>query len=248
LVRARDHGCICASSDYRCHRRTRRLDDLQYEIWTRIQETADDSELQEKHIRTCDACDRAGWALTTIKPTTMAGATALFVFAPADDGLPGSDYEWHLPALANASRGAAETGHPDAELFQLGLKILTLANEAKSAGGPFNQVEEAVMWWRRENPRPKDPSLGIVWERREAVVKRECGYEQADARWSKAIAEMYDVRLDIAEWVSNSVDAILIKTHLLQSYKDDKIISIDFEEKIERSIDRDLRHLARVKA
>jgi hypothetical protein len=88
----------------------RRLDDEQYRVWGRLQETEgpDEEALKAEHNRLCEAADEARLALTKIRPTTAAGAGALVAYVR--DDLEDGDMEWHLPTLANAANALRGMG------------------------------------------------------------------------------------------------------------------------------------------
>jgi hypothetical protein len=226
----------------------RRLDDKQYEMWCAFQETANEP-LERDHARVSAAAHEAAWALTKIRPTTAAGATALFTYV-CDDvaGLEGGE-EWALPAIANATIGAKVAAHADAVLFDLGEKILTTATDVCRAHWPHNQAEEAMIAWRKKNPAPNGTKALAKWKGREATAKRECGLDTAEAKWDAACSELSDLREEIADFVVSTSDGLEIKKSIVASYEDSRIVSIDsLEHDIVVSMQRDLKHLRRMKS
>jgi hypothetical protein len=154
----------------------RRLDE-QYQMWCTLQEQNYDSvTLESAQARVSDAAHKAGWALTKIKPTTAAGAVALFGYVLADVEL---KRYWHLPALSNATTAAKQTEHADADLFVLGNKIITAASDACYASPRHDKAEEAEASWLSQNPQPDDESAFSKWCEQLSAVKLECQYDEA---------------------------------------------------------------------
>jgi hypothetical protein len=189
----------------------RRLDDVQFEMWSGLQETEEDNPvLNDKHARASDAAHKAAWALTEIRPTTAAGATALFTYVCADSSLRHRD-EWPLPALANAAIGAKQIAHADAELFDLGEKILAAAADAMHSSQHHNEAEEAIGDWRKQNPMPKTAKALARWKRRYAAASRACGFDKADAKWSGDCFKLMKLTEEIGDFAVNTADGIEIK-------------------------------------
>jgi hypothetical protein len=140
-----------------------RLDDVQFEMWSDLLEECEwnDPVLRDKHSRASNAAHKAAWALTEIRPTTAAGVTALFTYTCADSSLRHRD-EWALPALANAAIGAKQIAHADAELFDLGEKILTTAADALLSSRLHDDAEEIIHAWQQQNPGDRTRKLQAV--------------------------------------------------------------------------------------
>ena len=198
-------------------------------------------------MRASDAAHKAAWTLTKIRPTTAPGATALFTYTCTDSSLKHRD-EWALPALANAVIGAKQIAHADAELFDLGEKILTTAADALLSSRLHDDAETIIHAWRQQNPAPKTAKALARWKRRYTAANRACGYDKADAKWSGHCFELMKLTEEIGDYAVNTADGIEIKEAIIASYKDSHTIGLDFEEKITESIRRDLKHLKRIGA
>jgi hypothetical protein len=226
----------------------RRLDDAQFEMWSELQERDDDAPVsRDEHSRASDAAHKAAWALTEIRPTTAAGATVLFTYACADSSLRHRD-EWALPALANAAIGAKQAAHADAELFDLGEKILATAADALLSSRLHDDAEEIIHAWQQQNPAPKTAKALAGWKRRYAAANRACGFDKADAKWSGHCFKLTRLTEEIGDYAVNTADGVEIKKAIIASYKDSHTVGLDYEEKITESIRRDLKHLKRIGA
>jgi hypothetical protein len=225
----------------------RRLDDEQFEMWSDLQDRDDDDPVsRDKHSRASDAAHKAAWALTEIRPTTAAGATALFTYTCGDVDLKCG--EWHLPALANAAIGAKQTAHADAELFDLGEKILVAAADSLLSCPPRNRTERAIIDWRQQNPMPKTAKAIARWKRRHAAANRACGHDKAEARWTADGDRVFELTEEIGDFAVSTADGMEIKKAIIASYENDPTVDLDFEGKISDSIRRDLKHLKRIGA
>jgi hypothetical protein len=225
----------------------RRLDDEQYEMWLTLQEQNYESvTLESAQARVSDAAHKAAWALTKIKPTTAAGAVALFGYVLADVQLKRGD--WHLPALSNAATEAKQTEHADADLFVLGNKIITAARDACYASPRHDKAEAVEFDWRSQNPQPDDESAFSKWCEQLSAVKLECQYDEATAAWDDACHVIFRLTAEIADYVASSADGVEIKRLIVASYEDSSTVSLDVGEVITDSIRRDLKHLQRMKS
>lgn len=229
--------------------RHRELDDVQFEIWCRMQCPPDEEKksIRGEHERASDAAHRAAAVLGTMRPMTAAGAGALFAHASLALNLHGG-YDWVPLALANSASAARETSHADAELFELGEKILRAAEVSKSRCAAFNQAEEALLGWKRKNPRPTDLRMLKAWEAIKAKVRLGCRFDEAEAEWSAATDAQRELQMRIASYSASTIDGIQIKRRIVAAYEDDKIIALDVENEIADSIDRDIARLSRKEA
>ena len=210
----------------------RRLDDVQFEMCRNFEDRDDDNPIsRDEHSRASKVAHKAAWALTEIRPTTAVGATALFTYVCADSSLRYRD-EWALPAIANAALGAKQTAHADAELFDLGEKILVAAADGLHSSALHNTAEEAVHDWRRQNPVPKTAKAIAGWKRRYAAASRACGFDKADARWSADCSRLMELTEEIGDFAVNTADGVEIKKAIIASYEDSHTIGLDFEETI----------------
>jgi hypothetical protein len=226
----------------------RRLDDVQFEMWSDLQDRDDDNPVsRDKHSRASDAAHKAAWALTEIRPTTAAGATALFTYACADSSLRLGD-EWPLQAIANAAIGAKQTAHADAELFDLGKTILVAAADGLHSSALHDVAEKAIGNWRQQNPAPKTAKAIARWRKRYAAASRACGFDKADARWTADCRRIGELVEEIGDFTVSTADGLEIKHAIIASYVDDRTVCLDIEEKISDSMQRDLKHLRRIGA
>jgi hypothetical protein len=225
----------------------RRLDDKQYEMWCTLQEQDYESvTLESAQERVSDAAHKAAWALTKIKPTTAVGAVALFGYVLADVQLKHGD--WHLQALSNATAAAKQTEHADADLFDLGNKIITAARDACYASPRHDKAEEAEASWQSQNPQPDDESAFSKWCEQLSAVKLECQYDEATAAWNDACDAIFRLTAEIADYVAGSADGVEIKRLIVASYQDSSTVSLDVEDAITDSIRRDLKHVQRMRS
>jgi len=152
------------------------------------------------------------------------------------------------PALANATIGAKQTAHADAELFDLGEKILVTAAEGLHSSALHDVAEKAIGDWKQQNPAPKTAKAIARWRKRYAAASRACGLDKADARWSADCHRISELVEEMRDFVVSTNDGVEIKKAIVASYEDDHVVSLDIEEMISESIRRDLRHLKRIGA
>ena len=143
------------------------------------------------------------------------------------------------PIAALAGDAIAAPTSTDSRLLELERQAAAAENAAKEAGSIFCEAEKAMFAWRRRNPKPtayaiapagakgtsdwrefdrwRQAAIDAVaqWERREAIARTNCHYDELEAFYEGLIDQADAFRDEAASISATTIDGLQCKARML---------------------------------
>jgi hypothetical protein len=141
-----------------------------------------------------------------------------------------------IAALAGDAIAATST---DTRLLELECQAAAAETAAKEAGSVFGKAEKAMFVWRRRNPKPTAYAIGPAgakgtsdwreldrwrkaakdataqWDRREAIARTNCHYDELEAFYEGLIDQADAFRDEAASISATTIDGLRCKARML---------------------------------